>query len=58
MCSAWSYGLEQLLARPLAHGVADRVAEVGREPALLDVEHLVPAAGAVEAERRRRPASA
>ena len=46
--------LEALLARPVADGVADPVAEVGREPALLDVEHLVPAAGAVEAEREAR----
>ena len=44
--------LELLLARPVADGVPDRVAEVGREPALLDLEHLVPAAGPVEAERR------
>ena len=44
--------LEPLLARPLAHGVADPVAEVGREPAPADVEHLVPAAGLVEPERR------
>ena len=48
-------GLEPLGARPLADGLADRVAEVGREPAALDVEHLVPAAGPVEAERRARP---
>src|SRR5207244_10049054 len=44
--------LEPLLARPLAHGVADPVAEVGRERAPADVEHLVPAAGLVEPERR------
>ena len=44
--------LEALLARPVADGVADRVAEVRRQPALLDVEHLVPATGAVQAERR------
>ncbi len=45
-------GLEPLLARPVAHRVPDPVAEVGREPALLDPEHLVPAAGAVQAELR------
>ena len=44
--------LEVLGARPVADGVADGVAEVGREPAALDLEHLVPAAGSVEAERR------
>ena len=38
---------ETFLARPVAHRVADAVAEVGREPALADVDHLVPAAGAV-----------
>ena len=37
--------LEVLLARPVADGVPDGVAEVGREPALLDLEHLVPAPG-------------
>ena len=41
-----------LLLSPLAHPVADRVAEVGRQPALLDLEHLVPPAGLVQAERR------
>ena len=45
-------GLEPLGARPVARRVADRVPEVGRQPAALDVEHLVPAPGAVEAERR------
>ena len=45
-------GDEPLLARPVADGVSDRVAEVGRQPALLDLEHLVPAASLVEAERR------
>ena len=45
-------GDEPLLARPVADGVPDRVAEIGREPALLDLEHLVPAAGLVKAERR------
>jgi hypothetical protein len=44
--------LEPLLARPVAHRVPDRVAEVRRQPALLDLEHLIPAAGLVEAERR------
>ena len=43
---------EPLLARPVADGVPDRVAEVGRQPAFLDLEHLVPAPGLVEAERR------
>ena len=46
--------LEPFLARPVTHAVADRVAEVGREPAALDLEHLVPAARLVEAERRAR----
>ena len=45
-------GDEPLLARPGAHAVADRVAEVGREPAAVDLEHLVPPPRAVEAERR------
>ena len=44
--------LEPLLARPVADGVADPVAELVGEPAALDLEHLVPAAGPVEAERR------
>src|SRR5207244_11005968 len=43
---------EALLARPVADRVADPVAGVGRQPAALDLEHLVPAAGPVEAERR------
>ena len=43
--------LQPFLARPVAHAVADGVAEVGREPAALDLEHLVPAARLVEAER-------
>src|SRR5437773_3777723 len=49
--------LEPLLARPLAHGVAQVVAEICRQPALADVEHLVPPSRPVEAERRafRRP---
>ena len=42
---------ETLLPRPLAHGFADRVADLVDEPAFADVEHLVPAAGAMEAER-------
>ena len=49
--------LEALRARPVAHRLPDRVPEVGREPALADVQHLVPAAGPMEAERgtvRRR----
>ena len=36
-------GDEPVTARPLAHGVADRVTEIGGQPALLDLEHLVPA---------------
>src|SRR5207253_8075065 len=43
---------EPIASRPLAHGVANRVAEVGRQPAALDLEHLVPAPGLVEPERR------
>ena len=43
--------LEALRAGPVAHRLPDRVPEVGREPALADVQHLVPAAGPVEAER-------
>ena len=43
-------GREGLLVRPRLDGIADRVTEVGREPAALDVEHLVPAPGLVEAE--------
>ena len=50
-CRLLAVGLEPLRARPVAHGVADRVAEVGRQPAALDLEHLVPAARPVEAER-------
>ena len=45
-------GLELLLARPRLDGVADRVAEVGRQQADVERKHLVPAAGAMEAERR------
>ena len=44
--------LEALRPRPVACRLADRVPEIGRQPAAADVEHLVPAAGAVEAERR------
>ena len=44
--------LEPFLARPVAHAVADRVAEIGRQPAALDLEHLVPAPRLVKAERR------
>ena len=49
-------GDEPLLARPVADRVPDPVAELRREPALLDLEHLVPPARLVEAERwpRRR----
>ena len=45
-------GLQLLLARPGLDRVADRIADVGREQADVDREHLVPASGAVEAERR------
>src|ERR687887_625022 len=45
-------GGQVLLARPRPHRLPDRVPELGREPATLDVEHLVPAAGLVEAENR------
>src|SRR5205807_7531585 len=44
-------GDEPLLAGPLANGIANRVAEVGRQPAALDLEHVVPTSGLVEAER-------
>jgi hypothetical protein len=44
-------GLQARLVGPGLDRLPDRVPEVGREPALADVEHLVPAAGAVEAER-------
>src|ERR671918_2729163 len=44
-------GLEALLARPVANGVADRVPELGREQADVDRDDLVPAPGAVESER-------
>ena len=47
-------GFEVLGAGPVADGVADRVADVGREPAPLDLQHLVPAPRLVEAERRAR----
>ena len=43
-------GLELLLARPVANGKPDRVAEVGGQQALLDPDHLVPPPGAMEAE--------
>ena len=43
---------QPLLPRPVAHGVADAVADVGRQPAALDLEHLVPAPRAVQPERR------
>ena len=45
-------GLELLLARPGLNRVADRISEVGRQQADVEREHLVPAPGAVEAERR------
>src|SRR5439155_12448510 len=43
---------QALLAGPVAHRVADAVAEVGREPAALELEHRVPAPGNVQPERR------
>ena len=49
--------LECFFARPVADGAADRVPELVGEPAAFDLEHFVPAAGPVEAERgavRRR----
>ena len=46
-------GRQALGPRPGLHRLADPVAEVGRQPAALDVEHLVPAARAVEAEAER-----
>jgi hypothetical protein len=45
-------GDETFLARPLANRVADRIAEIGGQPALLDLEHLVPTSRLVEPERR------
>ena len=42
--------LEPLLPGPVAHGEPDRVAEVRRQQALLDPDHLVPTPGAVEPE--------
>ena len=42
--------LEALVARPPLDGLADRVADVRRQQALLDVDHLVPAAGSMEPE--------
>src|SRR5207302_602284 len=46
--------LEPFLERPVAHRVADPVAEVGRQPAALHLDQLVPAARLVEAEARAR----
>ena len=47
---AWSYGSSPLLASPVANGEADRVPEVGRQEALLDPDHLVPAPRTMEPE--------
>ena len=44
--------LEAMLSGPRAGRVANAVAELRRQPALADVEHLVPAPGPVEAEHR------
>ena len=44
--------LEPLLSRPGANSVADAVPELVGQPAALDLEHLVPAPGPMEAERR------
>jgi hypothetical protein len=41
---------EDLVARPLPYGVPNSIAEVGREPACVDVKHLVPAPRSVETE--------
>ena len=46
-------GGKPLGARPGLHRLPDPVPEVGREPAAVDVEHLVPAARPVEAEPDR-----
>src|SRR5262245_31443110 len=46
-------GRQPHAARPCFHGLADAIAEVGREPAALDVEDFVPAAGAMEPESDR-----
>ena len=43
---------EPLPARPLSHRVPDRVPELCRQPAALDLEHLVPSPCLVEPERR------
>ena len=42
--------LQPLLARPAANGKPNRVADIGRQQALLDSDDLVPASGAVEPE--------
>ena len=52
MCVLLRVRGEAFLARPVAHRVADAVADVGRQPALADVDHLVPAARLVQAEHR------
>src|SRR6185437_7350315 len=39
-------------AHPLSHRVANGVADVGREPAFVDLKDLVPATRLVKAERR------
>src|SRR4029079_5676269 len=43
---------ELLLARPCLHGLADGVADIRCEQARADGQHLVPASGAMEPERR------
>src|SRR5262249_62342779 len=43
---------EPLRPRPFAHAIPNGVAELGRQPALLDLEHLVPPACLVKADRR------
>src|SRR5262249_48426300 len=44
-------GGKAFLACPFAYGIADRVAELRRQKALVDRQHLVPAAGAMKARR-------
>ena len=48
---SWSYGPSPSDRAPAGDGVAHRVADLGGQEALLDVDHLVPAARSMEAER-------
>ena len=43
---------QAFLLGPVAHSLSNRVPEVGREPAAVDLEHLVPPPCAMEPERR------